>query len=53
VNLERGDPYAVLSSTPSNASLIFRTVSNSIVLLHIGQRDFVSDLREVENAITR
>jgi hypothetical protein len=31
----------VLSSTPGNASPIFRTMSKSIVLLGIGQRDSV------------
>src|SRR5947208_1607893 len=34
-----GLPYAVLSSTPGKASPIFRTVSKSIALLGIGQRD--------------
>ena len=37
--LSAGKPYAVLSSTPGNASPIFRTASKSIVLLGICQRD--------------
>ena len=39
MDLERRNPYAVLSSTPGGASPIFRTVSKSIVLPGIGQSD--------------
>jgi hypothetical protein len=35
-----GDPYAVLSSTPGSAKPIFHTVSNSIVLLDMGECDY-------------
>src|SRR5262249_61776161 len=39
--LSAGEPYAVLSSTPGNVSPIFRTVSKSILVLGILQRDSV------------